>query len=253
MDNNIKNKDGGRLISGLILVVIGGALLLRNMGVLLPGWLFTWPMILIVVGIHSGFKHNFKNNGWIVLIGIGSFFLISNYIPTLGLQPFFWPVMIIGLGLLFILRPDRKNLFNIKSDEDFNRWKANDINAATGALAGPTDSNDFLRINSVFSGVKRNILSKNFQGGRISSVFGGAEIDLTQADIAAPVVLRLEIVFGGVKLIVPAHWAIQNEIDGVFHGVDDKRTFTPSTSATPAKVLILKGSAVFGGIEIKSY
>jgi predicted Zn-dependent protease with MMP-like domain len=46
---------------------------------------------------------------------------------------------------------------------------------------------------------------------------------------------------------------VQNEIDGVFHGVDDKRKFHATGGSNPAKILILRGSAVFGGIEITSY
>jgi len=66
-------------------------------------------------------------------------------------------------------------------------------------------------------------------------------------------VLRLEEVFGGIKLIIPQSWTIRNEIEGVFHGVDDKRNFYSQTATDSNKVLVLKGSAVFAGIEIKSY
>lgn len=83
-------------------------------------------------------------------------------------------------------------------------------------------------------------------------MFGGAEIDMSLADINSTVVLKLEAVFGGIKLVLPPHWAIQNKIEGVFHGVDDKRRFNPDASINPSKILILNGSAVFGGIEIRS-
>ena len=97
------------------------------------------------------------------------------------------------------------------------------------------------------------MLSKNFQGGNISSIFGGSEIDFTQADINGQVVIRFEVLFGGAKIIIPSHWAVQNEIDGVFHGVDDNRRFNPDAALNPGKVLILKGSVTFGGVEIRSY
>lgn len=61
------------------------------------------------------------------------------------------------------------------------------------------------------------------------------------------------MVFGGVKLVVPPHWAIQNEVEGVFHGVDDNRRFNPDATVNPGKVLILQGSVVFEGIESRSY
>ena len=254
-NKNFRGRENGRVIGGLILVGVGAALLLRNMGFFFPNWLFSWPIILILVGIYSGFKHQFRNNSWLILIGVGGFFLVDDFIPQLGLQPLFWPIIIIGAGLIFILRPRGNNWRNLKKDVDYNQWKTtgtNSVNAEdTPVIDGFTDGNDWLQVQSIFSGVKKNIVSKNFQGGNISCIFGGAEIDLTQSDIKGRAVLKLEMIFGGSKLILPANWTVQNEITGVFHGVDDKRKF--NTPASPGKVLILKGSAVFAGIEIRSY
>ncbi|MEP7109595.1 MAG: DUF5668 domain-containing protein [Ferruginibacter sp.] len=252
--NNLSNRDSGRVIGGLLLVAVGAALLLRNMGFLMPGWLFSWPMILILVGTYIGFKSNFRNNAWFILTAVGGYFLVSRFIPSLGLEPFFWPAMIILLGLIFILRPHRNSWLSPKTDGEYDKWKT----APAASIQDPGNfaplvSSDYLAIDSVFSGINRKLVSKNFQGGRISCVFGGSEIDLSQADITGPVVIRLDIVFGGAKLIVPPHWAIQNEINGAFHAVDDKRHFNPSSSINPDKVLILKGSVVFGGIEIRSF
>ncbi len=253
-NKNLSNNEGSRIAGGLILVGVGAFLLLRNIGFSLPGWLFSWPMILILVGIYSGFKHNFKNNSWIIIIGVGTFFLVSEFIPNLGLEPLFWPLVIIGLGLVFILRPRNSGWLNFKNDMQYTQWKNLSGNASQQQTdIESTDSNDYLMVRSVFSGVVKKVVSKNFQGGHISCVFGGAEIDLSQADMSGQILLKLEAVFGGIKLIVPPHWAIQNEIEGVFHGVDDKRRFNPDASINPGKVLVLKGSAVFGGIEIKSY
>ncbi len=253
-NTDFSNRDSGRVAGGLILVAVGAFLLMRNMGFSLPNWLFTWPMILILIGIYSGFKHDFKNNSWFILIAVGGFFLVSKFIPSLGLEPLFWPLIIIGIGILFMLRPGNRDRWNYKNAPGNDSLK----NGAAVSYQEPTgnatiDSNDYLQIRSVFSGVDRNVVSKNFQGGKISCVFGGAEIDLSQADISSPVVIRLEMVFGGAKIVLPAHWALQNEIDGIFHGVDDKRGFNPDASINPVKVLILRGSVVFGGIEIRSY
>jgi len=254
-NRNFKDREGGRVIGGLILVGVGAALLLRNTGFSLPGWLFSWPIILILVGIYTGFKHNFRNNSWIILIGIGVFFLVTKFMPWLGLQPLFWPLIIIGAGILFIVRPGRREWPGMKNGAANDQWNSTASTFSNGETSQPAavDGSDYLVVSSVFSGVKKNIVSKNFQGGRISSVFGGAEIDLSQAEINGPVTIKFEVVFGGATLVVPSHWSVQNEIDGIFHGVDDKRRFNPTASINTEKVLILRGSAVFGGIEIRSY
>jgi len=250
-----KRKHEGRIFAGLILIVVGAALLLRNAGFPLPYWLFSWPMLLIIIGLYSGVKHNFKNNAWFILIGIGAFFLADRFIPGLTLEPYFWPILIIVVGVIFIVRPDRSHRFDYKRNrfKDDADQKEKNLFGDTVFSNTETDASDLIGVTSVFSGVKKNVVSKNFQGGKISCVFGGADIDLTKAEIQGKTDLQLEVVFGGVKLIIPPHWTIINEIDGIFHGIDDKRKFATTANASPEKMLILRGSVVFGGVEIKSY
>jgi predicted membrane protein len=252
---NIKRKDEGRIMAGLILVIVGAALLLRNTGFPMPYWLFSWPMILILVGIYSGFKHHFRNSGWIVMIAIGGFFLADRIIPDLSLAPYFWPLLIIGLGIIFIIRPKRDKWPEMRDDEKKNgdvNIIQNDLKQDEQRPAFTTDSNDFLKVDSVFSGVQRRVVSKNFQGGKIGCVFGGADVDLTQSDINGTVDIKFEVVFGGAKIIIPPHWTVHNQIDGVFHGVDDKRKYNAAAGMNADKILVLRGSVVFGGVEIKS-
>jgi predicted membrane protein len=253
-DNKLSNREGGRVIAGLILVGIGAAFLLRNTGFILPNWLFSWPVILILVGIYSGVKHNFRNNSWIILIVIGGFFLADRFIPEFRLAHTFWPVVIIGAGIIMMIRPRRNSWFDKENWQNRDKWKEKrGWGNHAGSSTAMHDSSDSLHINSFFSGIERTMLSKNFQGGSIKAVFGGVDIDLSQADIQGEVMIRLDVAFGGVKLIVPPHWTIKNEIDGLFHGVEDKRNFNATTLVDANKVLLLQGSVVFGGLDIKNY
>ena len=68
------SKRSENFIGGIILLAIGGILLARQVGADLPSWLFTWPMILIVVGLFVAIKTNFRDFGWIFLIGGRSIF-----------------------------------------------------------------------------------------------------------------------------------------------------------------------------------
>ena len=95
------------------------------------------------------------------------------------------------------------------------------------------------------------MISKNFKGGRIESMFGGTELNLMQADFTGTAVLDFNIAFGGVKLYVPPQWNVKSEVTAILGGVEDKRAITPQTDST--KVLLLRGSVMFGGLEIKSY
>ena len=72
---------GGRIWVPLGLVVVGGLLLLRQMGIGLPDWIFSWQILLIVIGIFSGLAHAFRGPGWLIMILIGTFFLMDQLIP----------------------------------------------------------------------------------------------------------------------------------------------------------------------------
>jgi len=121
-------------------------------------------------------------------------------------------------------------------------------------LPGSENCNDpeILNINSIFGGIKRFICSKNFKGGSIVTFMGGAEINLMQADIIQPIIIEVSNLFGGTKLILPSNWDIKNEVTVVFGGVEDKRNMT-ALSPDPGKTVYLKGTCLFGGIELNNY
>ncbi|MEJ7677198.1 MAG: LiaF domain-containing protein [Segetibacter sp.] len=81
---------------------------------------------------------------------------------------------------------------------------------------------------------------------------GGAEINLTQADIQDRAVIEATQIFGGTKIIVPPHWNVKSEVIAVFGGIDDKRPMQAG-NLNPEKTLVLRGISVFGGIDIRSY
>lgn len=233
---------------GFILLVVGAVLLLQKMGSPFPDWVFSWPMILIAVGLLVGIRKKFQNNGWIILVLVGCYFLVNDFFPQLNAGHYATPVLLMAIGLLFILRPHKCNTESIKRYGDNNRY--NDF--ATGSTEASDYSNDdFLDITSVLGGTKKNILSKNFKGGDVTSLLGGTELNLSQADISGRVVLDITSILGGTKLIIPSNWDVKAELVSIFGGIEDKRQLTGTIDHN--KVLVLKGTSFLGGIEIKSY
>jgi hypothetical protein len=53
-------------------------------------------------------------------------------------------------------------------------------------------------------------------------------------------------------LIIPPHWDVRTEVSNIAAGLEDKRMFREGGVDTN-KVLILKGTLLFSGLEIKSY
>jgi predicted membrane protein len=231
----------GRIFAGALVVFVGVVFLLRRAGVDLPYWITTWPMFLIAIGLFIGIRHSFRGFIWAFPIVIGLIFLLDDFYPYYDFYHFTWPLVIIAVGLFIMFRGGKKN-------RNWSKWE--DMNSTTHNF-----SDDYIDSTVVFGGVKKNIISKNFRGGEASTVFGGTEINLTQADVDGKIVLEITQIFGGTKLLVPPHWVIQSEdLVSVFGGVEDKRPAIADMSKVDSnKVLILKGTCIFGGIDIKSY
>jgi hypothetical protein len=100
-------RDAGRIWVPIGMVFVGGALFLRQLGLGLPDWLFSWQILLICIGIFSGLSHAFRGPGWLIMILIGSFFLVDQMIPGLDFHRFLWPLIIIVVGLILLIRPKK--------------------------------------------------------------------------------------------------------------------------------------------------
>ncbi len=232
-----------RILGGVVLIVIGVLFFARKMGVDFPDWLFTWPMFLIALGLYISAKHNFKNPGGYILMVIGGVFLTERFYPDFRIHEFFWPTLLIVFGIMMIFKPKRQ-----RSGDAYGSYSKAD------ACYTATDTTEHtIEVNSILAGVKRNVLSKDFKGGEVNCIMGGAEINLSHAIINGTATLEMNQIFGGAKLIVPAHWEIISDITVVLGGVEDKRQVLGNYNQEQKPVLILKGACVFGGVDIRSY
>jgi len=230
--------------TGLFLLIFGAALLLRNMDLDLPRWIFRWEVILIGIGLFVGAKQQFRGAGWFIMVTIGGVSLLDQIFPIFFKPQFTWAVIAIIIGAYFLLRPRAQ-----RYDSGFT---SNDNYPAIQDDPDVYSGQEVLDSTAVFGHVKKVIVSKNFRGGEIVAVMGGAEIDFSQADIKGRVRLEATNIMGGTKLIIPPTWDVQSEMVAVFGGVDDKRD-VHSLNIDPTKVLILEGTCLFGGLEIKNY
>jgi predicted membrane protein len=232
----------GRALGGLIVVAVGVVLLAKQVGVDFPYWFFSWPMLLITVGLYLGFRHSFRNLGWLFPTAIGAVFLINDIVPEMELKQFLWPIIIICIGLVMIFRPRGRN-----RGEEYWKQRYNQGNNSESF------SNNAFETVTIFGGDKKQIISKDFKGGESVCAFGGVEINLTQADIIGTAEIEVVQLFGGTKIIVPPHWKVQSdELVCIFGSLEDKRQVAGST-VDPSKTLILKGTCIFGGIDLRSF
>lgn len=242
METNDNYKDdnpsriNNRVIIGVILVLAGLFLVIRNTGFFpefIDNVIFSWPMLLVAIGLVMTLGASEKSAG-VIVMAIGGFFMIPLiFRETFHMYNMFWPSIFIIIGVIFIATKRRG--WNVVTSKG-------------------TIGDDYVDYVNVFSGGERQIVSENFRGGKISAVFGGIELDLTKAKLA-PGRSELEIacVFGGATIIVPDDWFVTIEVTPVLGGFTDSRKLSPGRTVDPAKHLLIKGAVVFGGGEVKSY
>jgi hypothetical protein len=109
-----------------------------------------------------------------------------------------------------------------------------------------------LNVHAVFGGVERKVTSDDFRGGHASAMFGGIELNLRKAGMRGEsAIVDVSAVFGGVELKVPANWIVVVEGSSIFGGFSDKSA-QPAPDMPGVKRLFVRGSAVFGGVDIKN-
>lgn len=257
MSTNYSSSRNSNLWIGLIVLAVGFFLLMDRLDlVFFPYWVFSWPVMLIVIGLLIGVKKKFKSVGWLIMILVGSFFLLDE-IPGLGfLRHYSLPIGVITVGFFLqfrasVFRGDR-DVHNKRfggSQSDTSKTTAI-FSSSEHEAAGSGE--DYLDLTTIFGSIKKKIFSKTFKGGQTTNLFGGTDIDLTQADIEGVVVLDVVQAFGGVKLIVPSNWEVKSDITTILGGIEDKRT-PPAGGSAANKKLVLTGTCIFGGVDIKSY
>jgi len=224
------------LVPGAVILAIGAIFLLDNMGIVRAGQFFQfWPLILIFAGIVKLLDPCRRAWGAMLLV-IG----ILLQLNQLGYGHFswgeMWPMVLIAAG-------------------GFAMWSAFQARKVTdGLTTNPSDPRTTLNESAIFGGVQKRLNAKEFRGGQLQSLFGGIEIDLRDADIAEnEAVLYANAIFGGIELRVPESWYVAARGQGIFGGFTDSTRFTGlGDPDRPKKTLVVMGTAIFGGVEIRN-
>ena len=213
-----------RAYLGLAAVAIGSLLLLRNLHVIsFDYWGELWggflSFLLILVGCIIPVKRSRWIWGLLFLSAGATIGLRALHIVDVNFWQIVWPILFIAVGSAV--------LFSLVKDGKISKTKAKHMAAA-------------------WSGQSEKVEGK-YTGGTVSSVFGGVDLDLRQADIKDGAVIEVFVLFGGVDIIAPNDVVVKNEATAIFGGIDDKT----NPGAKAKKTLYIRGECFFGGIELK--
>jgi Domain of unknown function (DUF5668) len=213
-------------------LIIAGTVVILGLGFLLDGfnaWNFGdvlstwWPLIIVLIGLASLFN-NPSAPLWPLFVVVAGILLVLRENNTIDFEVWniIWPIGLILIGLSFI----------------FERLQP--------SHTVHEDSADIL---VAFSGNDSAVTTDDFKGGNLTALFGGIKLDLRQAKIKDTAKINVFAAFGGAEIIVPKEWRVQTGGLPIFGGWENKAE-KPSDKKAP--LLDIRGTCLFGGVEVKN-
>ena len=221
-----------RLILGLGIIALGVLFLLDNFNIASARTiLYYWPALLIIVGAAHFFQHRtLVGSTWsLFLIFIGGGMLLDRIYDIEFNFWSFWPVILVFLGASMITQSMGRRRIE------------------TGSVNPNDDST--IKTSAIMGGVKKNIASKDFQGGEMTAIMGGIDLDLREAEIKDEAVLDISVVMGGVEIKIPEEWHVIMKGFPFMGGFVNHARIPKDEHA---KRLIIKGTVIMGGVEVRN-
>lgn len=214
-----------RVFFGLMIMALGGILLAHNLGIINFDtwglfWGVFWGGLFLAAGITALFNRGALVWG-LVLCAVGVSIMLGAFgVVDINFWKIFWPLVlvVVGLGVLFKVSPAKSKESADKSNEKVVIFYGED--------ARPKG---------------------DYDGGSLSAVFGGVNLDLRQAKVKDGAVIEIFTFCGGIEINMPSDVIVQNEVRGIFGGSEDKTV----PDAKAKKTVILRGECILGGLEIK--
>ncbi|WP_276258553.1 LiaF transmembrane domain-containing protein [Haloglomus litoreum] len=215
-----------QVLFGAIVVLVGVLLLLNTTGILVvDDYLVYVPSLFVLLGVWALFRGGLRGfvGPTVLIVVAGAWQAVALGYATVDQVVAFWPVLIIAFGLSVVLGTYRSKV--------------------------PTTDDSYTSMFAAFGGVERRNTSKAFTGADLTAVFGGAELDLRDADPASrPATVNAVALFGGADIIVPRDWNVRMEVLPVLGAASDER---PRREETNEEVdLVVTGFAAFGGVSV---
>lgn len=241
-----------RLMIGLLVVGVGLAFMLDNLGLVeAEGLLQYWPFGVILIGLtkllHDDSRSSRVAGGLIMFVGI-LFAIEIFFFVRLDVWRW-WPLAIIFMGFLIVSRAfsDQQTTGKVQVGVVFAGSAPPGPGPAASGRPGTTQSR--MSELAIWSGIERRVSSAVFKHADLTAIMGGIEFDLRQAGTdQGEAVIDVFVIWGGIEIIVPPDWAVSNQVTAIMGGADDQSTGTQVSRNR----LIVKGVVIMGGVDIKT-
>lgn len=230
----------GRLWIGLILVLIGIYLLLHNFGLVpftLPSSLFTWPSLLILIGlVMIGTKES--KSGGLTLVLVGIVFLLPRLFEiTMDEILQFWPLIFVFIGAGILIR--------------YNREKKKAGRHPTAGLVG--EATDFVDETALLGSVHRVIVSRHFKGGNLTAIASRITVDLSGARLAENnYAISVFVLLGSMKIIIPDDWSVSNQCEEILGKTNDRRKYRTALDTGDSPQLRITGPVILSSVALRN-
>lgn len=206
--------------AGACVIAFGGLLLLDKLHITENALGMWWPIFLVVIGLVMMIGD--RRNWWGAVLIIGGVLFQLRALEVLDINPweFFWPVIIILVGLSIIVNRSRRPEVSGRQNEDAS---------------------------AILGGVDLVNTSEDYKGGSATAVLGGVKIDMRKAVIKKEATLTVFVLCGGIELIVPEGVVVKPQAMCILGGIENKH----AAEAKNAPVLYIAGTVTMGGIEVK--
>jgi len=248
-------KKANGLVIGVLFILAGvlyagTALGMFEFSIFFPGW---WTLFIIIPCLYALTKKNEDKTGPIIGLIIGTCFLINA--QDIGFHIDFWPMAVAVLCFLIgwkLLFPDKKNKKQVVFQNNWdNAEKKVEVNGTTFDNTYSKSSGGYVNVSAILGGKDVRVDNECFTGADICAVMGAVDLDLRNAIISEDVYINVSAVMGGVDIYLPANVRIVT--DGcatIMGGIDVNTAYANFHGADDPKVIIT-GSCVMGGIDIK--
>ena len=210
------------LFWGIVLIVVGILFLGRNMNwwnfsIFFEGW---WTLFLIVPSIISLVRKESMGTSFLILVlGVLMLLASQNVIDWSTIWKVFLPIIIMVVGLSIIFGNRKVKTKKVKGN-----------------------AKEYV---AIFSGVDE-MIGKIESDFKVTSVFGGVELDMRDVKLEEDLIIDCFTLFGGIDIRLPKD--VKVEVNGlpIFGGVENKYRNNDEAKVT----IYINHTTIFGGVDL---